>query len=244
GTATGSGTGTGNTRPGTPHPRPAPVPGQHQAGRDGRPGTAEHPVPPRTGTGEDTRTGQVNTGTGAPRSAGTASHTGTPPVADAAIGAHDQDDRDTISLRVPGTGTDSGDHRDTDVLDRDTTADDPARERDDLGTDPDDDSPTDDELKKQLRELLMPDGTFSTGGIRKTARQFGIGSGRAKRLMIEVGGEKRDDETPAQHDRVTDEPVVFSVEEGLRQALRIDLTKSPGGTAQTGMDETRTASAL
>ncbi len=263
GTATGSGTGTGNTRPGTPHPRPAPVPVQHQVGRDGRPGTAEHPVPPRTGTGEDTRTGQVNAGTGAPGSAGTASDTGTPGMTDAASGAHDQDDRDTISLRVPGAGTDSGDHRDGDVLDQDTTVDDPARERDDLGTDPtgddddrdrldeedddlgtdpDGDSPTDEQLKKQLRELLMPDGTFSTGGIGKTARRFGIGSGRAKRLMIEVGGEKRDDETPAQHDRVADEPVVFSVEEGLRQALRIDLTKSPGGTAQRGVDESRTAS--
>lgn len=46
-----------------------------------------------------------------------------------------------------------------------------------------DEGPSDEEIVVSLQRALLPDGKFTHGGTTKIARRFGIGSGRAKRLM-------------------------------------------------------------
>lgn len=192
GTGTGeSGTGTGvSTGTGTAHAE------MYRAGGTGTPtgtgtpsdgtGTGvvpvprdQHPPAPGTGTGARTGTGTgkadagTGTGTGPARypvppqvNAGTAAPSGTPQDGSSPETARtrytDQPQPSTAGTSAPRAGTGAQNSPDK----------------------------TDEELVAAMLADLGEDGKFGTGGIRKTATHYGIGTDRARRLMEEAVKEK------------------------------------------------------
>lgn len=121
---------------------------------------------PGTGTGgRDTGRAGADTGAGTGQADGTpvpGTDTGTGSDTGTATGGVPEGTAQAGAGTHPGAGTDHG------------------AGRDGAGTD---DGPSDEELIERLRRALRENGTFATGGIKRTGRTLGIGTDRARRLM-------------------------------------------------------------
>lgn len=160
-------------RTGTTEAEPPPRTGTHEPDRRARTGTDAHhdsAIPVR-GTQEGTgRTGTTDTARTAPGAAARYSRT-------AQVGTGTARNAGTETAETGTSDTETGTTEDVDQYDgADEYAYATTSEQDGSGW-------TDEEAVQRLREVLDADGKFGTGGIQKTATHFGMGAGRAKRLM-------------------------------------------------------------